>query len=302
MGRKRMKNLVAPSQGWHGSMRTMPKSANRFNTGYAFGLIQAAAEETRMDPSYCFDNRHRPDGSGLVVQLTLSGASFFQEKEDRILVSPEFAMVFSHDEDSLYGFPPESNESYRHLYVEFTDCPALRSIFDKIREDFGAVVNIPEKSDARDLLNEIVERFRTGHFTDRYQESELLYRLLIAIYRQQVEGTRTADPIEFGHHLIRNRFRKDSNLKEIAELCGVTREYFSREFHSRYGGAPGQMLKQLRLEHAKLLLKTTRIPVSDISLASGFANLGTFGRLFKRWVGRSPGDFRRGKKGPRAES
>jgi len=280
----------------------MPVSANRFNTEYAFGLIQSATEEIRRDESYVFDNRHRPDGSGLVVQLTLEGAAFFGEGAKRRLVLPEFAMIFSHDEDTSYGYPPEAKQPYRHLYVEFTDCNALRGIFNKIREDFGAVVRIPEKSDSRDLLNEIVERFKTGHFTDRYEESELLYRLLIAIYRQQIEGTRTVDPIEFGHHLIRNRFRKDSNLKEIAELCGVSREYFSREFHARYGGAPGQMLKQLRLEHAKLLLKTTRIPVTDISAASGFANLGTFGRLFKRQFGRSPGDFRRDKRGVRADS
>src|SRR5580692_9365524 len=247
MGANRMKSLVAPKAGSHGhAKRTMAQSANRFETEYAFGLIQAAAEEVRTDSSYFFDNRHRPDGSGLVVQLTLVGTAFFGQGPQRMLVKPEFAMVFSHDEDSTYGYPPESKQSHRHLYVEFTDCPALRGIFNKIRDDFGAIVSIPEKSDARDLLNEIVERFRTGHFTDRYQESELLYRLLIAIYRQQVEGTRTADPIEFGHHLIRNRFRKDSNLKEIADLCGVTREYFSREFHSRYGGAPGQMLKHLR--------------------------------------------------------
>jgi AraC-like DNA-binding protein len=279
----------------------MPQSANRFDTEYAFGLIQSAAEEVRTDSSYFFDNRHRPDGSGLVVQLTLEGAAFFGQGPQRRLVKPGNAMIFSHDEDSSYGYPPEAKQNYRHLYVEFTDCNALRTIFNKIRDDFGAIVSVPDKSEGRDLLNEIVERFRTGHFTDRYQESELLYRLLIAIYRQQIEGTRNADPIEFGHHLIRNRFRKDSNLKEIAQLCGVSREYFSREFHSRYGGAPGQMLKQLRLEHAKLLLTTTRIPVADISAASGFANLGTFGRLFKRRFGRSPGEFRGVKKGPRAK-
>jgi len=271
----------------------LPRTPTSSRKSYSFGLIQSAAEEVRHDPSYCFDNKHRPDGSGLVVQLTISGTAYFQQNSGKVLVKPEYAMLFSHDEPTAYGYPPEAKEAYRHLYVEFTDCPAQRTIFTRIREDFGAIVHMPEKSEARDLLDEIVHRFRTGHFADRYQESELLYRLLIAIYRQQIEGTRITDPIEFGMYMIRNRFRKNSNIKEISRLCGVTREYFTREFQRRYRLAPSQLLKQLRLEHAELMLKTTKIPVGDVSAASGFSDHSTFARLFKKRKGCSPEIFRR---------
>jgi AraC-like DNA-binding protein len=260
---------------------------------YSFGLIQSAAEEVRTDPSYAFDNQHRPDGSGLVVQLTLSGVAYFREDGRKVLVKPEYAMLFGHDESTAYGYPPEAREPYRHIYVEFSDCPAQRTIFNRIREDFGAIVHVPERSEARDLIDEIVKRFSTGHFADRYQESELLYRLLVAIYRQQIEGTKITDPIEFGFHMIRNRFRKSSNIKEISQQCGVTREYFTREFQRRYHLAPSQLLKQLRLEHAELLLKTTKMPVGDVSAASGFSDQSTFARLFKKRIGCSPDAFRR---------
>jgi len=43
---------------------------------YTFGVVQVAAEEVRTDKSYFFDNQHRPDGSGLVLQLTIEGAAF----------------------------------------------------------------------------------------------------------------------------------------------------------------------------------------------------------------------------------
>ena len=74
------------------------------------------------------------------------------------------------------------------------DCPVLRTIFDKTRRDFGSIVHIPSQSEARKLIDDIVERFKTGRYLDRYQESELLYRMLIAVYRQQVEGARVSDP------------------------------------------------------------------------------------------------------------
>lgn len=272
----------------------MLRPVDRFETSPSFGSIQSAAEETRDDPSYAFDNMYRPDGrSGLVVQLTLAGVAYFADQEKRRLVGPHQAMLFSHCEATSYGYPPDAREPYRHKYVEFSDCPVLRAIFGKIRSDFGSIVQLPEGSDARDILSEIVDRFLTGHFADRYQESELLYRLLVAVYRQQVEGTRISDPIEFGHHLILNRFRKVSNIKEIACLCGISREHFTREFTHRYGRSPSEMLKELRLEHADLLLKTTRIPVIDVAAACGFANQTSFTRIYRRQFGRSPGLFRR---------
>ncbi len=279
------------------SKRDLPAAAKPARAGarlgeHSFGVVQVAAEETRTGAGYYFHNRRRPDGSGLVVQLTVSGAAFFEDGDGRRLVLPDHAMLFSHAEDSAYGYPPQATEPYVQRYIEMTDCDALRNVFDRITRDFGSIVHLPGKTEARDLFNEIVERFRIGRFRDRYEESELLYRMLIAIYRQQVDGTRIQDPIEFGHHFINHRFRNASNLKEIAQMCGVTREYFAREFRNRYRQTPGQMLKRLRLEQAELLLKTTSMAVVDISAACGFSSMNTFGRTFKRRYQKSPSDFR----------
>lgn len=52
---------------------------------HTFGIIQIAAEEVRTDPTYFFDNQNRPDGSGLVVQLTIEGAAFFAMRVANIL-------------------------------------------------------------------------------------------------------------------------------------------------------------------------------------------------------------------------
>lgn len=259
---------------------------------HTFGVIQLAAEETITDSSYYFHNGHRQDGSGLAVQLTVKGAAFFEDQNGRRLVLPDHAMFFSHTEESTYGYQPLAAEPYVHRFIQMSDCPALRNVFDRIVARFGVIVRMPEKSEARDLFNEIVERFRVHRFRDRYEESELLYRMLMAVYREQVDGPRVQDPIEYGHHLICNRLSKAANLKEIAQRCGVTREYFTREFKRRYQQTPGQLLRRLRLEHAELLLKTTSKAVVDISAAAGFSSCNAFGRTFKRIHRQSPSDFR----------
>lgn len=261
---------------------------------YTFGIVQIAAEEVRTDPSYYFDNQNRPDGSGLVVQLTIGGAAFFRDAAGERLVPRDHAMLFSHEEASVYGYPPDASEPYRHQYIEFSDCLTLRTVFEELMREFGAIVNIPENSRARGIFNEILERFRTGAFEDRYHESDLLYRLLISIYREQIERTRGRDPIEFGYHYILNRFRYASNLKGVAAACGVSREYFAREFKRRYRQSPGGFLKGLRIRHAESLLRTTSMPVEEIAVASGFAAVNAFIRRFKQCFGVSPGAFREG--------
>jgi AraC-like DNA-binding protein len=259
---------------------------------FTFGIVQIAAEEVRSDTSYVFDNQNRPDGSGLVVQLTIGGAAFFRDAAGERMVTPGYAMLFSHAEPSVYGYPPNATQPYRHQYIEFTDCQALRGVFAELIREFGAIVSIPENSLARGIFNEILERFRTGEFDDRYHESELLYRLLISIYREQIERTRGRNPIEFGYHYILNRFRYASNLKGVAAACGVSREYFAREFKRRYRQSPGGFLKQLRIKHAESLLKTTSMPIEEIAVASGFVTANAFIRRFKQGHGVSPGVFR----------
>jgi AraC-like DNA-binding protein len=259
---------------------------------HTFGIVQTAAEEVRTDRSYYFNNQRRPDGSGLVVQLTISGAAFFRDASGTRLVPRDNAMLFSHEEASEYGYPPDAKEPYRHQYIEFSDCSTLRTVFAEVMREFGAIVSIPANSLARGIFSEIYERFRTGEFEDRYHESELLYRLLIAIYREQRERTRGRDPIEFGYHYILNRFRYASNLKGIAATCGVSREYFTRQFKRRYKRSPGAFLKELRIRHAESLLRMTNMPVEGIAVASGFVGASGFIRTFKQSVGVSPGEFR----------
>ncbi len=262
-------------------------------TESTFARVLGAAEERRVDRSYFYDNSRRGGIDTLVVQRTLSGAGFFENAQGRQLVLPGRAMLFTHRERSRYGYPPEATAPYRLRFLGFPPTPALRSIFDRLRQDFGAVVNLPEGSAAAQHFDEALERFRKRTFEDAWQESELLFRMLIALYREQVSATRIHDPIEYGSHYLRNRFRSPVNLKQVAAACGVSREHFIRAFHIRYGEPPGAVLRRLRLEHARAMLDATSLPVEEIALASGFASLNTFGRAFRARYGQSPGRQRR---------
>ena len=217
----------------------------------------------------------------------------FRDAKGARLVEVGQAMLFSHREPTIYCYPEGETRPYENLYLALSPSEGIKPLYEAVRADFGSVVVMRESGDAACLLSEVFRLHKRGGFQDRFEESEMLYRLLLAIYREQVHGTRERDPIEFGYHLMRDRFRSRIHLEEVAEECGVTREHFTREYRRRFGESPGDQLRRWRLGRAFEMLKVTRTPIEDIALLCGFGSSNTFGRAFRRHYGCSPSSIRK---------
>jgi AraC-like DNA-binding protein len=258
-----------------------------------FATVQGADEELRGDPGYRYDNARRGDVDRLVVQRTLSGRAYFEESGVRREVRPGFAMLFTHREATEYGFPEGAAQPYRHRYLAVTPASGVREVFARLRADFGSIVRMAEDGEAVALFEELFEGFRRRGFRDRLHESELFYRLLMALYREQVQVAETRDPIEFGFHFLHDHFRAPVTLKLLAAKCGVSREHFIRRFRDRHGEPPGAMLRRLRLEAARSMLGVTELPVEKVARACGFVSSNSFCRAYRQRYGVAPGASRR---------
>lgn len=252
-----------------------------------FATVLNAESEEHASPHYRFDNSKRSSALDIAIQRTRSGAAWIRDASGYHEVPAGHAMLFTHREPTSYGYPEDATEPYRLRYLT-AKIGGLASFFARLRADFGSVVRMPDDCEATALLDEIHERFRFRTFRDRLHESELVHQLLIALYREQVKGTRTSDPIEFGHHYLRSHFRSPINLKLVSEKCGVSREHFIREFTHRYAESPGALLRRLRLEQARAMLAATHADVESIALASGYASANTFCRAYRLKFGHSP--------------
>jgi AraC-like DNA-binding protein len=259
-----------------------------------FALVDGGAEEVRRDASYRWDNARRGGPNRMDVQRTLSGAAYFEDAKGRRLVPAGWAMLFTHREPTRYGFPVGTTQPYRHRYLSLAPGTSVIPVFARIRTDFGSVVRMGADGEAAGLFEEIFRRLRDRSFVDRFHESELIYRMLVAIYREQAEGARHEDPVEFGRHLLVHGFRSPLNLKTVARRCGVSREHFMRAFRERFGEPPGELLRRLRLEHARTMLTATGMAVGAVARASGFTSSTVFCRAFRRAYGSTPAEVRRG--------
>jgi AraC family cel operon transcriptional repressor len=81
-------------------------------------------------------------------------------------------------------------------------------------------------------------------------------------------------------------------IPALVRACGRSERHCNRALRAQHGLSAGELLRQLRLEHAARLLHFSQRPIAAIALDSGFEHLGTFYRCFKQRYGTSPRRFR----------
>ncbi len=91
-------------------------------------------------------------------------------------------------------------------------------------------------------------------------------------------------------------FDSGMNVDEYAKMSGVSRSTLFLHFRQTFGKSPAEMLIGFRLQHAKLLLETSELPVAEVGYASGYTDPKYFSRIFARHTGYCPTEFRKRKK------
>jgi AraC family transcriptional regulator len=93
--------------------------------------------------------------------------------------------------------------------------------------------------------------------------------------------------------LLRADLSGDMSLQELASACRLSSSHFSQAFKQTVGCPPHQWLLHQRVEQAKNLILNTKLPLSEIALATGFADQSHFTRVFSQRVKESPAAWRR---------
>jgi AraC-like DNA-binding protein len=93
--------------------------------------------------------------------------------------------------------------------------------------------------------------------------------------------------------LVREQFaNSDLCVQHIAESMGCSADYLSHLFHSETKERLTHYIQRIRIEGALLALDSTKLTISEIAYASGFADPAYFARVFKQRKGVSPQEYR----------
>lgn len=93
--------------------------------------------------------------------------------------------------------------------------------------------------------------------------------------------------------LIRSRLPETPGLEELAQACGLSQPVFLRAFRETLGTTPHQWVMQQRIVLAQKMLLDPEMPMPLIASRCGFADQAHFSRIFARFNGVPPGQWRR---------
>ncbi len=93
---------------------------------------------------------------------------------------------------------------------------------------------------------------------------------------------------------IRENLHRDISLSDLAGVAGLSRFHFTRAFRRTTGLSPYRFILSARVERAKSSLANSDLSMFEISQSLGFGNQGQFAAAFRKMVGITPSQFRRG--------
>ncbi len=91
---------------------------------------------------------------------------------------------------------------------------------------------------------------------------------------------------------IRHNVYSHIQVSDVADYIGYSRTHVTRLFKQNLGFSPAQFIMRTKLEEAKILLKYTDKPLSEISTALCFSNQSHFHRCFKAQFHMTPAEYR----------
>ena len=93
-------------------------------------------------------------------------------------------------------------------------------------------------------------------------------------------------------HIKNNLTADDLSQGAMAELAGISKDYFSRIFRNVTGMNYAKWLNMVRLEKATELLADKEKTLTEIAMLSGFQSISSFNRVFRAEKGMAPGEYR----------
>ena len=100
-------------------------------------------------------------------------------------------------------------------------------------------------------------------------------------------------PVQKAVIRIESDLAGDLSLKALADAQGINASYLSSLFKKETGQTVTDYVNEKRIQLAAKLLATTRLQVQTVALHCGISDVNYFSKIFKRYVKKTPKEYRR---------
>lgn len=154
---------------------------------------------------------------------------------------------------------------------------------------------VPEGGSCEEVQRAVIESSRAlQKAVSQTEMQELMQTLLLAVaaHYPSAPKERQADLLTRIMQCLQAHFTEhDFNVSRMADMLGVSVAYLSKYFKEHTGVNLLGYLNGIRIDYAKKLMMEEHLTVTAAADRAGFENTNTFIRLFKKYVGDTPGNY-----------
>ncbi len=226
--------------------------------------------------------------------ITVQAERFFVRQGDMVLIPPQCVHSIDRLDDKSMEYynilfrlgmldSEHTRPLYSHSYIFSGYVPAGSALNETLTAPVRELVENRKKIHTRyDLMIHAHLYTIMYHILQAFPETE--ERKVLAYTRY--------DRLKVVLEYLREHFAEAISVDQAASMCGFSASHFMKLFRELTGISFTQYVKQLRLEEAAKLLKTTGKRVGEVAEEVGFHNLSYFSRAFESAYHISPGAYR----------
>jgi transcriptional regulator GlxA family with amidase domain len=173
--------------------------------------------------------------------------------------------------------------------------PDVDLLPEKIIVDNGNIYSCGGATSYQNLMIYLVEKFcgiEVAHYTakmlliDINKNSQSFYSIF------STQKSHTDELILKIQNFIEQNYEADLSLDLLSEYFAISKRTLIRRFKKATSNTPHEYIQRVRVEAAKKKLETSNLTVSQIINKVGYEDPLAFRKIFKKFTGSSPLDYR----------
>lgn len=252
---------------------------------------------------YFMEMIYMVDGTGLI---DCNGQTYVIEPGDLILFPPEtvHAIYTATNFDLKYEV---IKFDISRLYTENSYAPELKMVLESINKNPCVELCFKEEQIRSWNVRRVFERCRE-EITDKKYGYDIALHSLISLLLVQVVRTWCEQGFNMDHAKALNletdsirgitsyidaHIGEQIKVEDLADMCNMSYSYFAKNFKQYYGRSCKEYIEFIRISKVEDLLLFTDFDLSYISQETGFSDSSHLIKIFRKWRGMTPKQFKK---------
>jgi len=237
----------------------------------------------------------RPSLESFLIHYTIEGEGYLEYQNQEVFMGSGTVMWIDCSYPHFYKTSSRV-QTWKTTWVHFSGANCRYYYEQFLSANNGKnVAQIILNNHISDLINQIIQLYQ--NFECSMNTDIRISALLASVMSECIVNINHSDVyipiyVRKAQKYIQEHCLEPITLDSLAEHLFISKYYLQRLFSQYMLISPKEYISRLRINHAKVLLRKTDLPIQKIAFSVGYNNVSHFIELFKRLEGETPGVYR----------